>query len=109
MQTQAGLLSQISDSFYAGAGFAEFMYFASEDTEFVVMSQELNAARKWINRTNQQSEPRYWEKIPDIVELLRACAEMTRRNGYEFMAADFETLADESTRMRTESAALEGC
>ncbi len=109
MQSKEELLNQISDSFYAGGGFAEFMYLASEDTEFEVMSQELNAARKWINRTNQQSEPECWEKIPDIVELLRGCAEMTRRNGYEFMAADFEHLADESTRMRTESAALEGC
>jgi hypothetical protein len=96
MQSQTELLNQISDSFHAGIGFAEFMSFATEEPGYEVLSQELHSARRWINRANQQSEPEHLEKIPEIVALLRHCAVVTEDCGYEFLAADFEHLADES-------------
>ena len=108
MLSQAELLNQISDSFHAGIGFAEFMSFAVEEPEFDVLSQELHSARRWINRVNQQSGPEHLEKIPKIAALLRNCAQIMRDRGYEFLAADFEKLADDALHLRAEFATLEG-
>ncbi len=99
MQSQAELIDRISNSLEVGVHFSEYMSLISEEPKFDMLEQELRSAHRWFYRIQEQSEPQHVEKAPDIKRLLRHCAEVTEDCGYEFLAADFEHLADESIRL----------
>jgi hypothetical protein len=108
MQSQTELIDRISNTLEVGVHFSQYMSLISEEPEFDILEQELRAAYSWIYRTQEQSGPPNAETAPDIVRLLRRCAEVTEECGYEFLAADFEHLADESIRLGNGGAASEG-
>jgi len=108
MQSQTELIDRISNTLEVGVHFSEYMSLISEEPEFDILEQELRSAYRWIYRTQEQSGPPNAETGPDIVRLLRRCAEVTLDCGYEFLAADFEHLADESIRLGNGGAASEG-
>lgn len=95
MHSQSELLRRISNHLDAGVSLARFMLFVSDDPKFFFFSHRLRLARCWVDRLQMEPEPQGTEKAPDIVGLLRDCAEMIKDAGFESLAADFEHLADE--------------
>lgn len=108
MKNRSSLFRQISEQLMRGEHFANYMSLITEEPGYDILSYELESASNWIHRIDHQSESQYLEEGPDIVRLLKNCADATRDSGYDFLAADFEKLADDAARLRTEFAALEG-
>ena len=108
MQNQSELIGRISDSLEVGVNFAQYMSLISEEPKFDILEQELRSAYRCIYRSQQKPEPPFVESRPDIVRLLKHCAEVTEDCGYEFLAADFEHLADETMHLAAGPESSEG-
>ena len=108
MKNRSSLFRQISEQLMRGEHFANYMSLISDEPVYDILSYELESASNWIHRIDQQSEPQYLEEGPDIVRLLKSCADVTRDCRYDFLAADFEKLADDANQLISEFEALEG-
>lgn len=99
MESRSQILKKISNGLEVGEEFANYMSLVTESPEFDILSYEIQSASNFIERMAGKSEAEYLEKAPEIVRLLRLCAEETRNNGYEFLGEDFERLANDAIRL----------
>ena len=83
MKKRKELHSKIKESLIKGAEFSDRMF-----------EKELDSACNWIAGINNRPESEILEKMPKIVELIRQCGRVAEEAGFEFLAADFESLAE---------------
>ena len=83
MKKRYDLHGKIRDSLAKGSDLSGHMF-----------EKELDAASSWIWRINDFSESEILKKMPNIVELIRECARLAEEGGLEFLAADFESVAE---------------